>query len=838
MLRSLYAGVSGLTQHQTAMDVVGNNISNVNTVGYKGSRVVFEDLMSQTMSGAKSPTTSRGGVNATQVGLGTNLGSIDTIFTSGSPISTGNVLDLAISGNGFFVVRGATPEDLYYTKAGDFRFDENGYLTNSTGNFVQGYLADENGVIPPDQIYTDVRLTEGTYAIAAKQTTETSMAGILDNRAKPTILEYQEFLTYANATDNILSTKASNGNTLDLVEGETVRVSADSTGITSIKDIYDDNFNSASFEGLKLIINYIDSTGTKQSVTIDQTDANGDGNPNDPITTMDELQNAISNAIGEIGSPSINEGKMTFTATGNITIESVQVNNTALKNIFNGLKGTYVNGDTLDTDKFVFMKEIVTGKDFSDLTSLASEVTKAINGNVVTTGDFTATFHETDDATTSTINEAGKFTYTSNTAITNFRIDKAYPGTIFENNMVNSSSAINIPVYNSADETTIVTSGNFLTNVKDVDVRMIDLFNSNGQNLNLEDAAEITFGATINGTKLNDTTYTIDNTNETLKDYLNFISNSLGVPEENVTIVDGKLTVQSNNGIPNQIDFMSMKVNSGDNEKDKVFNNYMNYVRTQEATGGKFSTTQTVYDSQGGEHVIRYDYTLYDESARQWKLTITPLNSNDTLYFDSPFGGSEAILEFNPDGTFKEAKTIPQPPNYDSIVAPLTFTLSPSNGTDTLQGVTMDLGNNADSLGGMRLAAANSSITYNDQDGYASGDLDTIMVNDEGIIIGTYTNGEVREIAQVGIATFNNEQGLMKVGGSLFAETPNSGDGVIDRPGTGGRGNIMSGKLENSNVDLAKEFVTMITVQRGYQANSRVITTSDEMLQELMNLKR
>jgi flagellar hook protein FlgE len=820
------------------MDVVGNNISNVNTVGYKGSRVVFEDLMSQTISGAKSPTTSRGGINATQIGLGTNLGSIDTIFTSGSPLSTGNVLDLAISGNGFFVVRGATPEDLYYTKAGDFRFDENGYLTNSTGNFVQGYLADENGTIPPDQIYTDVRLTEGTYAIAAKQTTAVAMAGVLDNRAEPTILEYQEFLTYATATDNILSTRASNGNNIDLVEGETVRVSSDATGLTSVKDIYDDNFNSASFEGLKLIINYIDSSGNKQSVTIDQTDANGDGTQDDPINTIDELQTAIANAISEIGSPTMNEGKMEFSATGNITIESVQVNNVALKDIFNGLKGTYVSGDTLDTKRIVFMKEIVTGKDFSDLTSLASEITKAINGNVVNNGDFTATFHETDDTATTSINEAGKFTYTSNSAITNFRIDKAYPGTVFENNMVNSSSAINIPIYDNTDETTIITSANFLTNVKDGNVRMIDLFNSNGQNLNLIDAAEITLSATINGTDLSDTTYTIDNTNDVLSDYMAFVSQSLKIPEENVKIVDGKLTIQSNNGIPNQIDFMSMKLNSGNNDNDKIFNNYMNYIRLQEATGGKFSTTQTVYDSQGGEHVIRYDYTLYDESARQWKLTITPLDSGDTLYFDSPFGGSEAILEFNPDGTFKEAKTIPQPPNYDSIVAPLTFTLSPSNGTSTLQGVTMDLGNSADSLGGMKLASANSSITYNEQDGYASGDLDTIMVNDEGIIIGTYTNGEVREIAQVALATFNNEQGLMKVGGSLFAETPNSGDGVIDRPGTGGRGNIMSGKLENSNVDLAQEFVTMITVQRGYQANSRVITTSDEMLQELMNLKR
>ncbi|MCD8567873.1 MAG: flagellar hook-basal body complex protein, partial [Geovibrio sp.] len=116
--------------------------------------------------------------------------------------------------------------------------------------------------------------------------------------------------------------------------------------------------------------------------------------------------------------------------------------------------------------------------------------------------------------------------------------------------------------------------------------------------------------------------------------------------------------------------------------------------------------------------------------------------------------------------------------------------------------------------------------------------LEQVMFNPAGEIVGYYTNGEVMTIAQVALATFTNNQGLLKVGDTLFAETGNSGTAAIGKPQTGARGEIMSGALENSNVDLSNEFVSMITTQRGFQANSRVITTSDEMLQELLTLKR
>ncbi|MDA3901634.1 MAG: flagellar hook protein FlgE [Spirochaetes bacterium] len=140
MMRSLFSGVSGLKNHQTRMDVIGNNISNVNTYGFKTSRVSFQDMLSQTISGAARPEEERGGVNPKQVGLGMTIASIDRIFTQGSLQVTGNQTDLAISGDGFFVL--ADGDKNYYTRAGTFSTDRDGTLVNpANGLKVQGWTA-------------------------------------------------------------------------------------------------------------------------------------------------------------------------------------------------------------------------------------------------------------------------------------------------------------------------------------------------------------------------------------------------------------------------------------------------------------------------------------------------------------------------------------------------------------------------------------------------------------------------------------------------------------------------------------------------------------------------
>ena len=188
MMRSLFSGVAGLQNHQTRMDVIGNNISNVNTVGFKKGRVNFQDLLSQTMQGAARPTVELGGVNPKQVGLGMSVASIDTLHLQGSLQTTGKADDLAINGNGFFVL--AAGEKSFYTRAGAFGLDENGTLVNpANGMRVQGWMAqviDGIGFINTATDVEDLIIPVGSKDPAAA-TTQVYIACNLDKNA-PEIL--------------------------------------------------------------------------------------------------------------------------------------------------------------------------------------------------------------------------------------------------------------------------------------------------------------------------------------------------------------------------------------------------------------------------------------------------------------------------------------------------------------------------------------------------------------------------------------------------------------------------------------------------------------------------
>jgi flagellar hook protein FlgE len=147
----MYSGISGMKNFQVKLDVIGNNIANVNTYGFKKGRTTFKDLVSQQIAGASAPTAARGGVNPKQVGLGSQLSTIDTVHTQGSLQTTGRPLDLGISGDGFFRLGSSTGTDITYTRAGNFYLDESGSIVNSDGK----YLLDDND--DPIVINTDAK---------------------------------------------------------------------------------------------------------------------------------------------------------------------------------------------------------------------------------------------------------------------------------------------------------------------------------------------------------------------------------------------------------------------------------------------------------------------------------------------------------------------------------------------------------------------------------------------------------------------------------------------------------------------------------------------------------
>jgi flagellar hook protein FlgE len=174
MLRSMFSAISGLRAHQTKMDVTGNNIANVNTVGFKGSQTVFQDTLSQVIRAGGAPAADRGGTNPAQVGLGVKVAATTTNWTQGATQSTGRSTDFMIEGDGFFVTRGSGGEQLF-TRAGSFDFDGAGKLVTPDGSVLQGWMADANGVVNPNGPIGDLSVPYGQI-VAPKA----SAGGVID----------------------------------------------------------------------------------------------------------------------------------------------------------------------------------------------------------------------------------------------------------------------------------------------------------------------------------------------------------------------------------------------------------------------------------------------------------------------------------------------------------------------------------------------------------------------------------------------------------------------------------------------------------------------------------
>ncbi len=242
--------------------------------------------------------------------------------------------------------------------------------------------------------------------------------------------------------------------------------------------------------------------------------------------------------------------------------------------------------------------------------------------------------------------------------------------------------------------------------------------------------------------------------------------------------------------------------------------------------GDEYSTTMTVYDSLGNDIPLTITFT---KNAGDWDIVVSiPEELFDPL---TPPEIDVASISFDADGILVDGT----PPDPDP-----TITLHLDNGATTPQEITWDIFNDVDgsSNGSITGYASESVTSFMSQDGYSAGTLQGISFDEQGVVTGIYTNGELTPLFQLALADFPNYQGLAAIGENLYSENRTSGQATLGVPGSGGTGLISPCSLEMSNVDLATEFVNMITSQRSFQASSRVITTSDEILQELINLKR
>ena len=240
---------------------------------------------------------------------------------------------------------------------------------------------------------------------------------------------------------------------------------------------------------------------------------------------------------------------------------------------------------------------------------------------------------------------------------------------------------------------------------------------------------------------------------------------------------------------------------------------YQSNLDASAAVGDQVTSTFYVYDSLGESHQM--DLAFTKTAAGEWSWEIASPDADPA----SP--PSTGTLQFDVDGQVDPA----------SAVGTFTLDLADANGADDPISCQISFAEVTQLYG-------QSTIQMQSQDGLPMGTLQSFYIDQSGLITGNYTNGMFERLGQIALASFANAAGLDKLGGNLYSQSTNSGLPTVVKPGTADAGNMASGHLEMSNVDLAEEFANLIVISRGFQANSRVITTGDEMLQELLNIKR
>lgn len=251
---------------------------------------------------------------------------------------------------------------------------------------------------------------------------------------------------------------------------------------------------------------------------------------------------------------------------------------------------------------------------------------------------------------------------------------------------------------------------------------------------------------------------------------------------------------------------------------------------TNPSTTSNFSTAITTYDTLGNPHAINVFFRKTGTNAWEFRALVA---GPEVGQAPGNVQVGTGTLTFSPTGALQTVTGTTVPIN-----APNNFVGAGNQTINLSFGTAMTASPPGTGLDGVTQFSAPSNVSSQSQDGYASGGLAGIMVDSKGIVRGVYTNGQKVPAGQLAIAKFRSNEGLGRAGHNLWIDTPDSGVAALGTAGNGGRGAIQSGTVEQSNVDLAGQFVDLITHQRAFQANSKTISTADEMLQELVNLKR
>ena len=325
-------------------------------------------------------------------------------------------------------------------------------------------------------------------------------------------------------------------------------------------------------------------------------------------------------------------------------------------------------------------------------------------------------------------------------------------------------------------------------------------------------------GTNPDGTAFSDTfVYGAANDGTTLDDLLAFVNATIDPDQATAELTaDGKIRLSADEKGEAELSLFL-----GDVSGNAGSASWSNFIVSQQGTGPDTATTSIdVVDAMGRTHPVTLTFTRSANDPQVWDMVATTEEQDSQITQDSI-----GQIRFNDNGSF-------------NVIGGGTNSLQFQwDGITERQDVRIDLGTSG-AFDGVALLGSSPTIAAVDQDGYQSGTLLNVGFDAEGRLVGYYSNGQNEEIARLRITMFSNEAGLQRVGDTMFVASPNSDDPIATVANAGGAGMVRAGTLENSNVDISREFVNLIEAQRGFQANSRVITTTDEILAELMNIVR
>lgn len=837
-MRSLWSGVSGLQAHQVAMDVEGNNISNVNTTGFKYSRADFGTMFSQTVKIATAPTDGRGGSNPLQIGLGVSVSSTTRIHSQGSVQTTDKNTDVAINGDGFFMVSDDGGLTRYLTRSGDFKLDAYGNFVNNAGFVVQGWNINwDTQSIDSSRTPQNIFIDPGMHIPAAKSTEVAIKAnlnsGLSVGTAKTPIYGLDSVHGF-NKKDGTAKNENDTGITQFYTTSKnSVEVTEKGVDCAALFNGKGDGLNLRDGQGIW--VSYADSkfsTDVPNGVNV--------FNPNTQAT-----QNGV-----------IFWGDENNAVNLDITLNGVRIQNNSIKSLDQAIE--YINTFTAPTDT----RE---GTGVKAVRKADGSGIEFINTNA----DGTTDNMKNIDLVVNQANTAGErhnLTWQANN--NSFQAASRKQGVnsvwIPGNNPVNGTERIQI-----------VTAHKYV--YSSTPVQLDPMYNPDGgpafnqANINTPGTAENNYRNAVNGSLLNTTVRTF-RTTEDLRELLQRdarygvdYDGSGGFEADGSDVNEGvKVTVGAtgefiisnpnvqstppngivqNNRRPHDISF---NVTAYTDAKGKVSTNmaFTNIFKgfdgvltvgnsnrqSEQLFLSAFSAGLEIFDSLGSKHTIEVQFvkqSTTQDGGNEWQMIIRvpePAEINTTG--EGPNNIVVGTARFNNDGSLA---------NY----SPKTINFSPNNGAAPNQQIKLSFGTSGSNDG---LVSSNSASTLTGQatDGYTSGNLkpDAIRVDDKGNILGEFTNGKTFAVAKIAMASVANNSGLEEIGGNLFKVTANSGAIVVGEAGTGGRGEMKTSALEMSNVDLSRSLTELIIIQRGYQANSKTISTSDQMLQTLIQLKQ